>query len=116
MSDDVCDGFFVDEDKVEKVKGELKSDDTFFQLAETFKVLGDMTRIKILYALSVEELCVCDLTTLLNATQSAVSHQLRVLRNMRLVKYRRQGRIVYYSLDDDHIRSLFNEGLKHVEE
>jgi DNA-binding transcriptional ArsR family regulator len=85
-------------------------------LAETFKALGDTTRIKILYALSIEELCVCDLTSLLSASQSAVSHQLRILRNMRLVKYRKQGRSVYYSLDDNHIKTLFAEGLKHVEE
>jgi DNA-binding transcriptional ArsR family regulator len=116
MSTDSCDEFFVDSDKVESVKSQLKSEDTFHQLADTFKVLGDPTRVKILYALGLEELCVCDISTLLGISQSATSHQLRILRNLRLVKYHREGRIVFYSLDDDHIRTLFNEGLKHVEE
>lgn len=113
---DSCKAFIVDEKRIEKVKNVMKPRDTFISLAETFKVLGDPTRLKILYALSEEELCVCELTMLLGMTQSAVSHQLRILRNMRLVKYRREGRSVFYSLDDDHIRKLFEQGLEHVEE
>jgi ArsR family transcriptional regulator len=85
-------------------------------LAETFRALGDATRVKILDALSHEELCVCDLAALVGLSQSAISHQLRVLRTLRLVRPRREGRMVYYSLDDDHIISLFREGLRHVEE
>jgi len=86
------------------------------RLAETFKVLGDTTRSKIIFALSLEELCVCDIANLLGATKSAVSHQLRILRNMKLVKYRKDGKLAFYSLDDEHIRNLFDEGLRHVEE
>ena len=85
-------------------------------LAETFKVLGDPTRARILLALSVRELCVCDLADLLGVSQSAVSHQLRLLRAHRLVRFRRDGKLVYYSLDDDHVRTLFAEGLRHVKE
>lgn len=86
------------------------------RVAETFKVLGDPTRTKIIFALFTAELCVCDLASLLNTTSSAVSHQLRILRNMRLVKYRKEGKMVFYSLDDDHINNLFHECLRHVEE
>lgn len=85
------------------------------KLAETFKVLGDPTRTRIIYALSMKELCVCDIAGLLGAEQSVVSHQLRVLRNMNLVKYRRDGRVVYYSLDDEHIKNLFDECMRHVD-
>jgi len=85
-------------------------------LAQTFKVLGDPTRVRILLALSVRELCVCDLADLFDVSQSAVSHQLRILRAHRLVRPRREGKLVYYSLDDDHVRTLFAEGLRHVKE
>ena len=113
---DKCGKFSVDEERIGKIDKEMKPEETFQRLGETFKVLGDPTRLKILYALSREELCVCELTTLLEMTQSAISHQLRILRNMRLVKYRKSGRSVFYSLDDGHIVNLFNEGLEHVEE
>jgi len=85
-------------------------------LAETFKVLGDPTRVRILLALGQEELCVCDLAELFEVTPSAVSHQLRLLRAHRLVKLRREGKLAFYSLDDDHVRVLFAEGLRHVTE
>jgi DNA-binding transcriptional ArsR family regulator len=85
-------------------------------LSDTFKVLGDPTRVRILLGLSVRELCVCDLAELFGLTSSAVSHQLRLLRAHRLVKPRREGKLVYYSLDDDHVRTLFDEGLRHVKE
>jgi len=85
-------------------------------LAGIFKVLGDVTRVRMLKALSVEELCVCDLAAVLDLTQSAVSHQLRLLRTARLVKYRKDGKVVYYSLDDDHVKTLFEQGLEHVQQ
>jgi len=85
-------------------------------LAETFKVLGDPTRVRILLALGQEELCVCDLAELFAVSPSAVSHQLRLLRAHRLVKPRREGKLAFYSLDDDHVRALFAEGLRHVTE
>ena len=85
-------------------------------LAETFRTLGDPTRVKILQALSVEELCVCDLTKLLGVSESATSHQLRVLRSQRLVRYRKEGKMAFYSLDDAHIDSLMKVALRHVRE
>lgn len=114
--EEVCDITYIDEKKVASVKKRLKDDGTMQLLSETFKVLGDQTRIKIIYSLSIEELCVCDIANLLGTSKSAVSHQLRVLRNMRLVKYRKDGKKVFYSLDDSHINNLFAEGLKHIEE
>ena len=113
---EVCSEFCVDVPRIEKVRKSMKDDNTFFLLAETFKAMADPTRLKLLYALSLEELCVCELNELLGMTQSAVSHQLRVLRNMRLVKCRKSGRSVFYSLDDEHITNLFHEGLEHVGE
>ncbi len=94
----------------------LLSESSVHALAETFKVLGDPTRVRLLDALSRAELCVCDVAGLLGLTESAVSHQLRLLRGMRLVKSRREGRHIYYSLEDDHIVKLFEQGLEHVEE
>ncbi|GFP20166.1 ArsR family transcriptional regulator, lead/cadmium/zinc/bismuth-responsive transcriptional repressor [Candidatus Hakubella thermalkaliphila] len=113
---DVCEIEFVDEAKVNAVKTVMKSNGIIKNLAETFKALGDPTRLKIIFALSREELCVCDLARLLSLSGSTVSHQLRILRNMRLAKYRKEGKMAYYSLDDEHIGSLFEEGLRHVEE
>ena len=92
------------------------ADDSALALAETFKVLGDVTRVRILDALSRSELCVCDIARLVGLTESAVSHQLRLLRGTRLVRTRRKGRQVFYTLDDDHIVGLFAQGLDHVEE
>lgn len=107
---------FVDEERIERAKEKMKPGKTLFELAETFKVLGDTTRVRILHALSQEELCVCDIAALIDTSQSSVSHQLRLLRAAKLVKYRRDGKMVYYSLDDDHIANLFEEGIRHVEE
>ena len=101
-------------DVITKVKDNLPSDETLYDLAELFKVFGDTTRVKILCALYESEMCVCDLSVLLNVTQSAISHQLRVLKSARLVKFRRSGKIVYYSLDDEHVMHIFDEGLKHI--
>ena len=92
------------------------SDASAFALAETFRALGDLTRVRMLDALARSELCVQDLAARLHLTESAVSHQLRLLRNMRLVRTRRDGRLVYYALDDQHIVGLFEQGLEHVEE
>ena len=98
------------------VKERRLADDTAAALADTFKVLGDVTRVRILDALARDEVPVCDLAEMLGVTQSAVSHQLRLLRNARLVKSRRSGQHIYYTLDDQHIVRLFEQGLEHVEE
>lgn len=102
--------------KVASIRRRLLPSDSVETLAETFRVLGDPTRVRILDALSRQELCVCDIAALLALTESAVSHQLRLLRSLRLVRSRRAGRLVFYSLDDQHILSLFAQGLEHVEE
>lgn len=112
----ICEVLCINERKVAAVRKAMKPDATLFKLAETFKALGDVTRAKIISALLQEELCVCDLASLIGLSHSAVSHQLRVLRNMNLVKYRKDGRIAYYSLDDDHISAILTACLKHVEE
>ena len=111
-----CGFLFVHEDAVEQVLSEMPGDETLYDLAELFKVFGDSTRIKILYALFEAELCVCDISRLLGLTQSAVSHQLRVLKNSRLVKFRRDGKTVFYSLADDHVRKIIAQGMEHVNE
>lgn len=98
------------------VKERLLDDQSAAALAETFKVLGDPTRVRILDALARSEVAVCDLADMLGVTQSAVSHQLRLLRSMRLVRSRRDGRHIYYAVDDDHIAKLFKQGLEHVQE
>lgn len=114
--EDVCDGYCVDAEAVARARSAMVSDETASQLAATFAVLGDPTRVALISALMHSELCVCDLAALVKLSQSAVSHQLRLLRAMRLVKYRREGRVVYYSLDDQHIGNLFREGQHHVAE
>lgn len=112
-----CCGFLcVHEHTVEQVLKEMPGDEHLYDLAELFKVFGDSTRIKILYALFEAELCVCDIAQLLSLTQSAVSHQLRVLKNARLVKPRRDGKTVFYSLADDHVRKIIAQGMEHIEE
>ncbi len=113
---DRCDVFHLDPPKVAALRRRLLSDASAGALAETFKLLGDATRVRMLDALSRSELCVCDLAGLLGLSESAVSHQLRLLRGMRLVRPRRAGRMVFYTLDDQHIVGLFEQGLEHVEE
>ncbi|MGO4988156.1 MAG: helix-turn-helix transcriptional regulator [Gallicola sp.] len=113
---DRCDCDVIHEDVVNKVQNSMAEEDHLYDLAEVFKVFGDSTRIRILEALSKSEMCVCDIAFLLNMTQSAISHQLRVLKQARLVKNRRDGKIVYYSLDDDHIERILNMGLEHIRE
>ena len=111
-----CEVNLVDKKKVEKVKETLPNDEIIFDVAEFFKVFGDSTRMKIICALLEEELCVCDIACITNSTPSAISHQLRVLKQAKLVKYRKDGKIVYYSLDDDHIKQIIEKGREHVEE
>ena len=111
-----CSFLCVHESTVDQVLRELPDDETLYDLAELFKVFGDSTRIKILYALFEAELCVCDIAQLLGLTQSAVSHQLRVLKASSLVKPRRDGKTVFYSLADDHVRKIIAQGMDHVTE
>lgn len=115
-NDDACEVNVVDARKVTNVRRKMYSPAAVQLLADTFRVLGDPTRVKIVFALSKEELCVCDLATIVGASQSAVSHSLRTLRQMELVRYRREGKIAYYSLDDEHIGRLIDEGFDHVRE
>lgn len=101
---------------VEKLLTEMPPDEQLYDLAELFKVFGDTTRIKILYALLESELCVGDLSDYLGLTQTACSHQLRVLKNNKLVRFRREGKAVFYSLSDDHVKEILEKGMEHVEE
>lgn len=113
---DRCNCSIIHQDRIDYAKERLPQEETLYDLAELFKVFGDTTRIKIICALYESEMCVCDIAALLNMTQSAVSHQLRTLKNARLVKFRREGKVVYYALDDEHIMRIFNEGLSHINE
>lgn len=116
MRQDTCDVHAINDEVVRRVRNEMPPDEDIELLAETFDSLGDPTRARIIYALSRHELCVCDLADLLGISASAISHQLRLLRQMRLVKCRRDGKMAFYSLDDQHIVNLFLEGLRHVQE
>ncbi|MCI8914775.1 MAG: helix-turn-helix transcriptional regulator [Lawsonibacter sp.] len=109
-----CDFIHAHEDVVERVRKEMPGEDTLYDLAELFRIFGDSTRIRILYVLFESEMCVCDIAQLLGMTQSAISHQLRALKNARLVKSRRDGKTVFYSLADDHVKTMINQGLEHV--
>jgi DNA-binding transcriptional ArsR family regulator len=111
---DFCDVQCIHEDTVRKVRSAMLGEDTLEALADLFKVFGDNTRLRIIHALSHSEMCVCDLAVVLDMSQSAVSHQLRILKAARLVKNRRDGKVVYYSLDDFHILGLLKTGLEHV--
>lgn len=111
-----CSCTIIHEDVVNKVREHMPQEETLYDLADIFKVLGDSTRVKILSALFQAEMCVCDIAALLGMTQSAISHQLRVLKQARLVKYRKDGKVVYYSLEDEHVKSIFDQGLVHISE
>ena len=111
-----CEEVHAHDETVQKVKASLSDADLLFDVAELFKIFGDSTRIRILSALLEEELCVCDICSLLSMTKSAVSHQLRILRQTKLVKNRRSGKEVYYSLADDHVASIINLALEHAKE
>lgn len=113
---DCCDFIHAHEDVVERVRQELPGEDTLYDLTELFRIFGDSTRVRILYVLFEAEMCVCDIAQLLGMTQSAISHQLRALKNVRLVKARREGKTVFYSLADDHVKTIINQGLEHVRE
>lgn len=116
MNDEVCEQTIVHEDIVNKVKSNMKDENRIIDLAELFKVFGDSTRIKIMCALLQSELCVCDIAAIIGSTVSAVSHQLRILKQAKLVKYKKVGKVVYYSLDDEHVSQIFNKGCEHLDE
>ena len=111
-----CDYIHAHEDIIAKVNETMPDEEILYDLAELFKIFGDSTRIKILYVLFEAEMCVCDIAQLLNMTQSAISHQLRALKNARLVKSRRDGKAVFYSLADDHVKTIIHQGIEHVKE
>ncbi len=111
-----CAVTFVHKDRVDAARKALHDQTTTVELSETFKVLSDPTRLKIVLALSKQELCVCDIAALLSATDSAISHQLRLLKNLRLVKHTRRGKMVYYTLDDEHIEDMIRIAVRHVSE
>ena len=113
---EVCKTNVVDYEKVNRVRNQLPDSQDITELSDTFKVLSDPTRLKIVLALAAEEMCVCDLAALIEVSVSAISHQLRLLRNMRLVSYRKEGKMVYYRLDDDHVENLIKEASRHVGE
>lgn len=106
----------LDEAAIRRLQDDLPDDEVLYDLAELFRVFGDSTRIKILYALFESELCVNDIAQVVGISQSAVSHQLRLLKTSKLVKFRREGKAMYYSLDDDHVRSMIALGMEHTEE
>ena len=111
-----CDFIHVHEDVVKKVKEHIPAERELNDLAEFFKVFGDVTILKLLSVLFHSEMCVCDLAKTLNMTQSAISHQLRILKQMKLVKNRREGKTVFYSLADGHIKTIINQGMEHIQE
>ena len=111
-----CEYIHTHEEIVEKVLKEMPGEDTLYDLTELFRIFGDSTRIRILYVLFEAEMCVCDIAALLGMTQSAISHQLRALKNARLVKSRREGKTVFYALADDHVKTIIDQGIEHVKE
>ena len=111
-----CEFMHVHEDIVAQVEKNMPDEEVLYDLAELFKIFGDSTRIKILYVLNESEMCVCDIAQLLGMTQSAISHQLQVLKKSKLVKYRREGKTVFYSLADSHVRTILGQGMEHVTE
>lgn len=112
--EDTCQAECVHVETVERVKAAMQSTEVLLELSDLFKVLGDHTRVRILQALSLSELCVCDIATLLEMSSSAVSHQLRILRAAKIVRFRKEGKNVFYTLDDEHVFNLIMEGLAHV--
>lgn len=113
---DICETYFVDGEKVEKARKALSTDKEATSLAEMFRDLGDPTRVKILQALATQELCVCDLANLLGTSESAMSHQLRVLRSRKIVRFRKEGKMAYYTLDDEHVEDMMRLVLRHIRE
>ena len=115
-SDVLCDCDVIHAEVVDAVKKKMPEEDELYDLSDFFKVLGDSTRAKIMWALDEREMCVCDMAVLLNMTKSAISHQLRSLRQADLVKFRKEGKVVFYSLTDDHVKQIFEKGLEHIRE
>lgn len=109
-----CEFMFVHKDLVEKVNEKMPNEETLYDLAELYKVFGDSTRIKILYVLFESEMCVCDIAQALNMSSSAISHQLKVLKQSQLVKFRRDGKSIFYSLSDEHVRTILDQGIEHI--
>ena len=106
----------AEEIDINKLKKSMLEEDTIIDIAELFKVFADSTRMKVIYALLEDELCVCDIANIVGTTQSAISHQLRILKQAKLVKFRKEGKVVFYSLDDDHIHEIVKKGCEHIEE
>lgn len=111
-----CEFIHIHQDIIDRVDKIMPDEEILYDLADFYKVFADSTRIKILYALLESEMCVCDLAQILNASQSAISHQLRLLKQMKLVKFRREGKAIFYSLSDNHIENILNQGLEHIAE
>lgn len=116
FNDEKCEVTLIHEDNVKKAVNELPDDELIADLSDMFKIFGDQTRMKILMALESGELCVCDIAAVMNMSQSAISHQLRVLKQSNIVKTRRQGKVVYYSISDDHVKEIFDIAMVHVQE
>ena len=116
MKNECCEITEVHEELLKKLEETMPEETKLYDLAELFKVFGDSTRIRILFVLIEAEVCVCDLAQTLNMTQSAMSHQLKILKQSKLVKSRREGKSIFYSLSDDHVRGIINMGMEHVEE
>jgi len=111
---EICKATIIDQQKIDSVTRLMPDNKDITELSETFKVLSDPTRLRIVLALSMEELCVCDLAALINVSISAISHQLRLLKGMKIVTYRKAGKMVYYSLDDQHVQNLIDAAQKHI--
>lgn len=110
----LCEEIFVHGDVMKRALAKMPNDDLLFDLAELYKIFGDSTRIKILYLLFEEEMCVCDIAEALRMTVSAISHQLRILKNAKLIKFRKEGKSVIYSLADEHVGLILAQGMEHV--
>ncbi len=111
-----CEYLCVHQEVVDRVNREMPEEELLFDLAELFKIFGDSTRVKVLFVLFEAEMCVCDIAQLLGMTQSAISHQLQVLKKSKLVKYRREGKTVFYTLADSHVRTILDQGMEHITE
>ena len=116
INDEKCEVTLIHEDNVKKAINELPDDELIADLSDMFKIFGDQTRVKILMALESGEMCVCDIAAVMNMSQSAISHQLRVLKQSNIVKTRREGKVVYYSISDDHVKEIFDMAMVHVQE
>ncbi|MGN0298778.1 MAG: ArsR/SmtB family transcription factor [Lachnospiraceae bacterium] len=116
MELECCETEEIHEDLLKVVNAQMPEEEELYDVAELFKIFGDSTRIRILFVLFEAEVCVCDLAQALNMTQSAISHQLRILKQNKLVKSRREGKSIFYSLADDHVRTIINQGLEHIEQ